>query len=63
MTVYLDDDFRCHVETAEGLTPYDTDFFDDKDPSVIPLYRVIPLGSSWARSDGVVFYGEMIALI
>jgi len=63
MTVYLDSDFKCHAEVAEGLTPYETDFFDGRE-ELIPLYRIVPEGSIWTRpTDGMVFEGEMISLI
>lgn len=37
-----------------------TDFFDGKSAVFIEGYRYIPDGESWTRSDGVMFYGEMI---
>lgn len=64
MTVYLDSNFKCHLDFEEGLMPYETDFFNDKDPAVIPLYRIVPEGSYWVRpSDNRVFWGEMISLV
>jgi len=63
MTVYLDSDFRCHTENAEGLTSYETDFFDGRE-ELIPLYRIVPEGCTWTRPmDGKVFSGEMITRI
>lgn len=61
-TIYLDADFCCHAEPGDGLTPYVTDFFYEREEE-IPNYRIVPAGAEWTRSDGVVFYGEMIAPI
>ena len=61
MTIYIDQDFRCHTSLGEGLTAVETDFFDGKCTRYIEGYRYIPAGHSWTREDGQVFTGEMIA--
>lgn len=61
MTIYIDTKFKCHVSPAEGLTPVETDAFDGKCDTYIEGYRLVPSGSTWVRSDGVEFTGEMIA--
>lgn len=58
-TVYIDEDFKCHV--AGGGRAAETDFFDGKCDSFVEGYRFLPAGESWTRSDGSVFRGEMIA--
>ena len=60
-TIYIDSEFKCHVTPGEGLTPIETDAFDDKCNIYIQGYRFIPAGQTWTRADGVVFTGEMIA--
>lgn len=60
ITVYLDADYRCHVDPAQGRTPYETDFFESRE-ELIEKYRIVPAGESWTRLDGVLFTGEMIA--
>lgn len=60
VTVYLGSDFRCYTEPADDRTPFITDFFSGRE-ELIDLYRVVPDGESWVRSDGVVFQGEMIS--
>ena len=60
-TIYIDSDFTCHVTNDGTMTAVETDFFDGKCDFFIEGYRVIPSGESWTRSDGVVFYGEMVA--
>ena len=61
MTIYLDNDYKCHVSHAEGLVAAETDFFDGKCKRCIEGYRFVPDGQTWTRADGEVFYGEMIS--
>lgn len=62
MTIYIDNDYRCHVSDPDGaMTAVETDFFDGKCPAYIEGYRYIPDGETWTRPDGVTFVGEMIA--
>lgn len=60
-TIYLDDDYRCHVADDGTRTAMETDFFDGKCDAFIEGYRFIPAGSSWIRADGVEFRGQMAA--
>ena len=61
MTIYIDNDFKCHSSDDGTLTAVETDFFDGKCPAYIEGYRYVPAGESWTRPDGVVFGGEMVA--
>lgn len=61
MTIYLDNEFRCHLTNDGTLRPVETDAFDGKCASYIEGYRFVPAGESWTRPDGVIFHGEMIA--
>lgn len=62
MTIYIDNDYRCHISNPDGtLTAVETDAFDGKCPAYIEGYRFIPAGAEWTRPDGVTFAGEMIA--
>ena len=61
MTVYIDKDFKCHVEDGGGMTLVETDAFDDKCQKYIEGYRFVPEGQTWTREDGVEFQGEMIS--
>lgn len=38
MTVFIDKDYKCHANQAEGLTPVETDFFDGKCDAFIEGY-------------------------
>lgn len=62
MTIYLDKEFCCHMsETASTTQSIETDYFDGKCPAYIEGYRYVPSGSTWTRSDGVEFRGEMVS--
>lgn len=61
MKIYIDTEYKCHTEPADGLTAVETDFFDGKCKTFIEGYRFVPEGQEWTREDGVVFKGEMIA--
>ena len=60
-TIYLDADFKCHVNNNGTMIAIKTEAFDDKCDAYIEGYRFIPIGSTWTRDDGMVFHGEMIA--
>ena len=61
MTIYIDNDYKCHISPGEGLTAVETDFFDGKCRQYIEGYRFVPPGESWVREDEEVFTGEMVA--
>ena len=60
-TVYLDQDFKCHIAAEEGFLPYEVDGFDGKCDTYIEGFRIAPSGATWTRDDGVAFAGLMIA--
>lgn len=59
--IYLDSDYKCHLVDDGTMTAVETDVFDGKCDAYIEGYRLIPTGSTWTRSDGVTFTGEMVA--
>ena len=62
MRIYIDSDYQCHVEDADGIyTAVDTDIFEGKCPAYIEGYRFVPAGETWVREDGAEFSGEMAA--
>lgn len=61
MTIYIDNDYKCHTSPGEGLTAVETDAFEGKCRQFIEGYRFVPVGETWTREDGQVFEGEMIA--
>ena len=61
MTIYIDNDYKCHTSAGEGLTVVETDAFDGKCRQFIEGYRFVPADKSWTQEDGQVFHGEMVA--
>lgn len=61
MTLYIDSDYKCHTASGTNLTAVETTAFNGKCASYIEGYRFVPSGSTWIRSDGVAFQGEMMA--
>lgn len=61
MTIYIDNEYKCYVSSAEGRRAVETDFFDGKCPELIESYRFVPEGETWTREDGEVFTGEMVS--
>lgn len=59
-TIYIDSDFMCHLENAEGRTEVETDVFDGIVDAAIPYYRYIPQGEEWTDSKGRVLHGLFI---
>lgn len=60
--IYIDDDFKCYVNSYDGkLREVHTDFFDGKCDEFVEGYRFVPSGEIWTREDSTVFVGEMIA--
>lgn len=60
-TIYIDDDYRCHLENDGGMRSVETDFFDGRCQIFVEGYRFVPEGESWTRDDGAVFTGEMVS--
>lgn len=61
MTIYIDNDYRCHAANGESRRAVETGAFDGKCDEFIEGYRFVPSGSTWTREDGVEFEGEMVA--
>lgn len=59
MRIFIDHDFKCHAEPAEGLRGIDVPFFDGKCHAFIEGYRYVPAGEIW-HNKGTDFRGEMI---
>lgn len=60
-SIYVDEDYRCHISNENGFQCIETDYFDGKSAAYIEGYRFVPDGSTWVRADGVIFQGEMLA--
>ena len=59
-TIYIDDEFKCHIKNDGTMTAIETSAFDGKCDTYIEGYRFIPEGESWTREDGVTFKGGLI---
>lgn len=60
MKVYLDPDFKCHVDPAEDRREFELGFFDGKCDAFIEGYRYVPEGEKWIMPNGVFYCGEII---
>ena len=60
MKIYIDSDFKCHISNDDTMLEIETSFFDGKCSAFIEGYRFVPYNSTWIRSDGKIFNGEMI---
>ena len=60
MTIYIDNDYKCHVTDDGTRRSVETDFFTGRCTEFIEGYRFVPSGETWTRADGQVFAGEMI---
>ena len=61
MKIYIDDEFKCHTQAADGLTAVETDFFEGMCAAYIEGYRFVPAEKTWTAADGTAFRGEMIS--
>lgn len=59
MLVYIDNDFKCHVDNDGTRKAIETTIFDGKCKEYVEGYMFIPDGCEWTREDGMKFYGEM----
>lgn len=60
MTIYIDEEFKCHTVPGEGLRAVETDAFDGKCRQYIEGFRFIPAGERLINPDGSFLGGEMI---
>lgn len=59
-TVYIDNEFKCHITNPNGVyRAIETGVFDGICDDVIEGNRLIPLGETYIREDGIEFHGEM----
>lgn len=62
MTIFIDNDCKCHVSNDGTMREVEApEFFNGKTRAFIEGYRYVPVGEIWTREDGQVFEGEMIA--
>ena len=61
MTIYIDNDYKCHLSDDGTRRAFDVPFFDGKCAEFVEGYLYVPSGETWTRKEGQVFGGEMIA--
>ena len=61
MTIYIDNDYKCHLSDDGTRRAFDVPFFDGKCAEFVEGYLYVPSGETWTRKEGQVFAGEMIA--
>lgn len=61
MKIYLDNEYKCHLNNDGTMLEVESSFFDGKCQTFVEGYRYIPAGHTWVRADGTKFTGEMIA--
>lgn len=59
MTIYIDNDYKCHLTDDGTMTAVETDAFDGKCQAYIEGYRFVPAGETWTREDGETFTDEI----
>lgn len=60
MIIYIDKDYKCHVEDDGTRRAVEAPYFDGKCSALIEGYRYVPPGEAWVGPDGKVTMGEML---
>ena len=61
MKLYIDSEYKCHMDNLEGdFREFEDPFFDGKCQMFIEGFRYCPEGESYVREDGEVFRGKCI---
>lgn len=60
MTIYIDQNFKCHADKIDECIEIETNFFDGKCASYIDGYMFIPEGAEFVTGDGVKIMGEAV---
>ena len=60
MTIYIDNDYKCHLSDDGTRRAFELPVFDSKCVEFVEGYRYVPSGETWTRADGQTFTGEMI---
>lgn len=61
MKIYIDNDYKCHASSADGLREFEVSYFDGKCKEFVEGYRYVPPGERWVQTNGEFFRGEMLA--
>lgn len=58
MIIYLDNDYKCHIDDDGSMQAVETTAFDGKCKTYIEGFRFIPNGQHWVNDEGETIYGE-----
>lgn len=61
MTIYIDNDYKCHLSDDGTRRAFELPFFDGKCAEFVEGYQFVPSGETLTCKDWQVFKGEMIA--
>ena len=59
-TIYIDADYMCLLENAQGRTAVETNVFDGVVNDAIPYYRYIPQEQTYTDKRGRTLHGLFI---
>lgn len=57
-TIYIDENFICHSDYAEGRTEITTSSLDSIPDSILKFYIYVPAGTIYTKSNGTTIKGE-----
>lgn len=60
MKIFIDADYKCRLESGEGLREVETDSFSGKCRTFVEGYRLIPQGETWTDANGNHIRGEAV---
>ena len=61
MKIFIDSNYICHTEMADGRRELEVEFFDNKTAPFIEGYRYVPQGETWVDERGNAYKGVLIA--
>lgn len=62
MNIYIDNEYKCHVDNDGTLREVSTEFFDGKCKEFIEGYRYVPAGETWHGASGIFPWKRYIDL-
>lgn len=62
-TIYIDSNFICHAEYADGRTAVETAALDNVCDAALVCYIYVPEGMSYVKPNGNTLKGEFIQCI
>lgn len=60
MKIYIDNNFKCHLENDGTMREFELSKFDGKCKEYIEGFRYVPAGEVWLKDGYKPFNGEMV---